>query len=131
MPIVVFPKRLRAGSVVTIEIPDPPKGLRSAALHRLIFRNQKSPFLQIIAFNRPVKAVVAHRILLSNKTDSITELLNIHICEERWRRSNPAFQFTSRRMSDPYGSPGDATIVRTDARSRAPHHEDAYSPPPN
>src|SRR5438552_16520216 len=84
--------------MVTIEIPDPPKGLRSAALHRLILRNQKSPFLQIIAFNRPVKAVVAHRILLSNKTDSITELLNIHNCEERKRRGNPSSIWRCRAM---------------------------------
>ena len=62
--------------MMTVEIPDPAEHLRPASLHRLIFRNQKPPFLKIIALNRPIVAVIAHRILL--REDSISELVNIH-----------------------------------------------------
>src|SRR5258707_4381759 len=61
---------------MTVKIPDPAERLRPAGLHRLIFRDQKPPFLQVIPFNRPVVAVVAHRIL--QKEDSISELVNMH-----------------------------------------------------
>ena len=74
--VVILPERLRAGPVMAVEIPDPAERFRPAGLHRLIFRDQKSPFLQIIPLNRPVVAVVAHRIL--RQGDSISELVNMH-----------------------------------------------------
>src|SRR5438552_18052302 len=75
--VVILAERLRAGSVMAVEIPNPLEHLRSAGLHRLIFRDQKSPLLQVIAFNRPVVAVVAHRIVLQ-WSDPISEFVNMH-----------------------------------------------------
>src|SRR3981081_1041692 len=49
--------------MMTIEIADLAECLRSACLNRLKFRNQKSPFLEIIALNGPVEDV-AHCTLL-------------------------------------------------------------------
>ena len=80
--IVILAEGLRAGPVVAVEIPDPLEQLRPAGFHRLIFRDQKPPFLQVVAFNRPVVAVVAHRIVLPG-IDPISELVNLHNCEER------------------------------------------------
>src|SRR5438552_17598283 len=82
--VVILAERLRAGSVMAVEIPDPLEHLRSAGLHRLIFRDQKPPLLQVIAFNRPVVAVVAHRIVLQ-WSDPISELVNMHNCEPTGR----------------------------------------------
>src|SRR5213596_1145458 len=62
---------------MAVEIPNPLEHLRSAGLHRLIFRDQKPPLLQVIAFNRPVVAVVAHRIVLQ-WSDPISEFVNMH-----------------------------------------------------
>src|SRR5437870_12673736 len=67
---------------MAVEIPNPLEQLRPAGLHRLVFRDQKPPLLQVIAFNRPVVAVVAHRIVLQ-WSDPISELVNMHNCEER------------------------------------------------
>src|SRR5438105_13856319 len=78
--VVILAERLRAGSVMAVEIPNPLEQLRPAGLHRLIFRDQKPPLLQVIAFNRPVVAVVAHRIVLP-WSDPISELVNMHNCE--------------------------------------------------
>src|SRR5882757_4009504 len=78
---------------MTVKIPDPAERLRPAGLHRLIFRDQKPPFLQVIPFNRPVVAVVAHRIL--QKEDSISELVNMHNCER-----SEAIQRTAGRWMD-------------------------------
>src|SRR5437588_8089573 len=64
---------------MAVEIPNPLEQLRPAGLHRLIFRDQKPPLLQVIAFNRPVVAVVAHRIVLQ-WSDPISELVNMHNC---------------------------------------------------
>src|SRR5437879_3431123 len=64
---------------MVVELPNPLEQLRPAGLHRLIFRDQKPPLLQIIAFNRPVVAVVAHRIVLQ-WSDPISELVNMHNC---------------------------------------------------
>src|SRR5437660_2472170 len=75
--VVILAERLRAGSVMAVEIPNPLEQLRPAGLHRLIFRDQKPPLLQVIAFNRPVVAVVAHRIVLP-WSDPISELVNMH-----------------------------------------------------
>src|SRR5206468_2388576 len=75
--IVILAEGLRAGPVVAVEISDPLEQLRPPSLHRLIFRDQKTPLLQVVAFNRPIKAVVAHRTLLS-RMDSISELVNMH-----------------------------------------------------
>ncbi|HEY0327731.1 MAG TPA: hypothetical protein VGC77_01425, partial [Rhodopseudomonas sp.] len=47
----------------------------------LIFRDQKPPLLQVIPLDRPVKAVVAHRIP-SVRMDSISELVNMHSNDE-------------------------------------------------
>src|SRR5437868_2741821 len=80
--VVILAERLRAGSVVAVEISNPLEQLRPPSLHRLIFRDQKPPLLQVIAFNRPVIAVVAHRIVLP-WSDPISELVNMHNCEER------------------------------------------------
>ncbi|WP_291613743.1 hypothetical protein, partial [Bradyrhizobium sp.] len=60
-------------------------------LYRLVLRDQKTPLLQIIAFNRPVIAVVAHRIILQ-WSDPISELVNMHNCEEQ---SEEAIQLPS------------------------------------
>ena len=79
--VVVLPESLRAGSVMTVEIAHFAERLRPASLHRLIFRDQKPPFLKVIPLNRPVVAVVAHRILQGE--DSISELVNLHNCERR------------------------------------------------
>src|SRR5690348_4281909 len=79
--IVILAKRLRAGPMMAIKIPDPLELLRLAGLHRLIFRDQKSPLLQVVAFNCPVVAVIAHRIVLQ-RSDPISELVNLHNCEE-------------------------------------------------
>src|SRR5882757_4147190 len=78
---------------MTVKIPDPAERLRPAGLHRLIFRDQKPPFLQVIPFNRPVVAVVAHRIL--QKEDSISELVNMHSNDESARRGLSAKQRSS------------------------------------
>src|SRR5207248_10696629 len=78
--VVILTERLRAGSVVAVEIPNPLEQLRPAGLYRLIFRDQEPPLLQVIAFNRPVVAVVAHRIVL-RWSDPISELVNMHNCE--------------------------------------------------
>jgi hypothetical protein len=48
---------------MTVEVPDPAERRRPARFHFLIFRDQEPPLLHIIALNRPVEAVVAHRIL--------------------------------------------------------------------
>src|SRR5882757_1245212 len=79
--VVVLPERLGAGSVMTIEIAHLAERLRPASLHRLVFRDQKPPFLKVVPLNCPVVAVVAHRILQGE--DSISELVNLHNCEER------------------------------------------------
>src|SRR5882757_2841847 len=52
--VVILPEGLRAGSVMTVEIPDPTERFRSTSLHRLIFRDQKPPFLKIVSLYRPV-----------------------------------------------------------------------------
>ena len=70
---------------MSVEVADPLEQRGSTSLHRLIFRDQKPPLLQIVAFNRPVVAVVAHRIVLQ-RSDPISELVNMHNCEERLRR---------------------------------------------
>src|SRR3954447_20699425 len=75
--IVILAERLRAGPVVSVEVADPLEQRRPAGLHRLIFRDQKPPLLQVVAFNRPVVAVVAHRIVL-RCSDPISELVNMH-----------------------------------------------------
>jgi hypothetical protein len=62
VPIVILAEGLRAGAVVAIKVANPLERLRSARFDRLVLRDQKPPFLQIIAFDRPVVAVVAHRI---------------------------------------------------------------------
>src|SRR6476620_12212553 len=67
--------------MVAVEVPDPLEQLRPAGLHRLIFRDQKPPLLQVVAFNRPVVAVVAHRIVLQ-RSDPISELVNMHSNDE-------------------------------------------------
>src|SRR5580698_10415846 len=64
--VVIFPERLRAGAMMTVEIPDTTERLRPASLNRLVFRNQKPPFLWIIPLDRPIVTVVAHRILLQS-----------------------------------------------------------------
>src|SRR5205823_2545447 len=87
--VVVLAERLRAGSVVAVEIPNPIEQLRPAALHRLISWYQKPPLLQVIAFNRPVVAVVAHRIVLP-WSDPISELVNMHSCERSEAIHSPA-----------------------------------------
>ncbi|WP_164937439.1 hypothetical protein [Bradyrhizobium guangxiense] len=63
--IVILAERLRAGPVVPVKVADPLEQRRSASLHRLILRNQKTPLVQIVAFNRSVIAVVSHRIVPS------------------------------------------------------------------
>ena len=68
---------------MAVKIPNPAERLRPPGFHRLIFRDQKPPFLQIIPLNRPVIAVVAHRIL--RREDSISELVNMHRNEPRDR----------------------------------------------
>jgi predicted DCC family thiol-disulfide oxidoreductase YuxK len=65
--------------VVTVKIAHPPERRRSPRLHLLVFRDQKSPLLNIVSLNRPVEAVVAHRIA-PFKVDSISELVNMHNC---------------------------------------------------
>src|SRR6185369_9658360 len=80
--IVILAERLRAGPVVSVEVADPLELRRPAGLHRLIFRDQKPPLLQVVAFNRPVVAVVAHRIVL-RWSDPISELVNMHNCKEQ------------------------------------------------
>ena len=87
--VVVFPKRLGTGPVMPVEVSHPAERGRPPRLHSLVFRYQKSPFLKVIPLNRPVVAIVSHRILLQE--NSITELVNLHNCEERMRRSNPLF----------------------------------------
>src|SRR5262249_38335420 len=75
--IVVLAEGLRAGPVVAVEVPDPLEQLRPTGLHRLVFRDQKTPLLQIVAFYCPIVAVVAHRIVLQ-RGDPISELVNLH-----------------------------------------------------
>jgi hypothetical protein len=43
--IVILAERLRAGPVVPVEVADPLEQRRSASLHRLVLRNQKTPLL--------------------------------------------------------------------------------------
>ncbi|MEH2494755.1 hypothetical protein V1294_001234 [Bradyrhizobium sp. AZCC 1678] len=78
--VVILAERLRAGSVVAVEIPNPLEQLRPARLYRLVLRDQEPPLLQVIAFNRPVIAVIAHWIVLQ-RSDPISELVNMHNCE--------------------------------------------------
>src|SRR5215208_552892 len=80
--IVVLAEGLRAGPVVAVEIPNPLEHLGPAGFHSLVFRDQKTPLLQVVAFNRPIVAVVAHWIVLL-RSDPISELVNMHNCEER------------------------------------------------
>ena len=44
--VVILAERLRAGSVMPVEVADPLEQRRSASLHRLILRDQKTPLLQ-------------------------------------------------------------------------------------
>src|ERR1700722_18355582 len=71
--------------MMAIEIPHPAECFRSASLHRLVLRYQKSPLLKIIPLNRPIVTVVPHRILLPARLDSISELMNMHNCEPTGR----------------------------------------------
>src|SRR5258707_13758836 len=97
---------------MTVKIPDPAERLLPAGLHRLIFRDQKPPFLQIIPLNRPVVAIVAHRILLPLRKDSISELVNMHNCEERLvRRSSTSEGGSDEAIQTP--------SFRDDAKHRA------------
>src|SRR4029453_9841297 len=75
--VVILAERLRAGPMVAVEVADPLEQRGSTSFHRLIFRDQKTPLLQIVAFNRPVVAIVAHRIVL-RWSDPISELVNMH-----------------------------------------------------
>src|SRR5262249_25823918 len=97
---------LRAGPVMAIKIPDPPELLRPAGLHCLIFRDQKSPLLQVVAFNCPVVAVIAHRIVLQ-RSDPISELVNMHNCER------------SEAISATYASGGDCFVALRAPRNDA------------
>src|SRR5579872_656960 len=49
---------------MTVEVSNTAERRRSTRLHLLIFRDQEPPLLNVIAFNCPVEAVVAHRIPL-------------------------------------------------------------------
>src|SRR5262245_19544589 len=75
--VVILAKGLRAGPVVAGEIPDPLEQLRSPGLHRLVLSDQKAALLLIIAFNRPIIAVIAHWMGLQ-RSDPISELVNMH-----------------------------------------------------
>src|SRR3954454_339159 len=75
--IIILAERLRAGPVVAVEIPNPLERRRLAGLDRFILGDQKSPLLQIVALDRPVIAVVSHRIVLQ-RSDPISELVNMH-----------------------------------------------------
>src|SRR5690554_4358198 len=61
--VVVLPEGLRAGAVVAVEVAHPPKGLGTSGLHLLVLGDQKPPLLDVVPLDRPVEAVVAHRIL--------------------------------------------------------------------
>src|SRR6185437_279730 len=93
--VVILAERLRAGAVMAVEIPDPPERRRSTRFHCLIFCHQETPPLNVIAFNRPVKAVVAHRIPPA-RMDSISELVNMHSNDAT--SSMPRVQDAARRV---------------------------------
>ena len=59
--VVISAEGLKAGAVVAVERADAGKMRRPPRLHRLLFRNQETPLLQIVALDRPVIAVVTHR----------------------------------------------------------------------
>src|SRR6185312_10648238 len=59
--IVIFAEGLRARPMVRVEVPDTLEHRRPAGLHRFVFRNQKSPLLQIVAFNRTEYEAVKDR----------------------------------------------------------------------
>src|SRR5215470_5209194 len=80
--------------MMTVEVPDTMESRRPAGLYRLVLRDQKSPLLQIVAFNRPVIAVIAHRIVLQ-RSDPISELVNMHNCER-----SEAIQLAAARKLD-------------------------------
>lgn len=62
---------------MTIEVADPRKLRRPPGLDLLVLLNQKPPLLQVVAFNRPVKAIVAHRVR-SSGGPAINELSNLY-----------------------------------------------------
>jgi hypothetical protein len=73
---------------MAVEIPHRPERRRPARLYSLILWNQKSPLLQIVALDRPVIAVITHRIVLQ-WSDPISELVNMHNCEEAIQLLSP------------------------------------------
>jgi hypothetical protein len=46
--VVILPERLRARAVMPVEVADPAKRYRPPGLHRLVFRDQETPLLQIV-----------------------------------------------------------------------------------
>src|SRR5438445_6626844 len=102
---------------MAVEIPNPLEQLRPAGLHRLIFRDQKPPLLQVIAFNRPVVAVVAHRIVLQ-WSDPISELVNMHSNDDGEIRFRP-IRYSTRSPRNPSGHAGAPGRIRNSFRSAA------------
>src|SRR5579872_4900605 len=77
---------------MTVEVSNTAERRRSTRLHLLIFRDQEPPLLNVIAFNCPVEAVVAHRIPLWDGFDHrISEHAQLRGAE---RRSNPDHALT-------------------------------------
>src|SRR5687768_10620652 len=62
--IVILAERLRARPVMTVEVAHPLEQRRSASLHRLVLRDQKTPLLDIVPLDRSVITIVAHWIVL-------------------------------------------------------------------
>src|SRR4029450_6169865 len=86
-----------------------------ADMRRLISGDRSPPLLQIVAFNRPVVTVVAHRIVLQ-RSDPISELVNMHNCEER---SDEAIQLRAARRATKNAEPAANAALFSLRASRA------------